>query len=226
MSTFYDGLVYLCWYPIKLVYLKEEFNCCLLSMMVYLCWYPIKLVFNLDQSLTYRCRHCPITSAGVYININIHCRYYTLNEKQVCGRTNLFQLAGWNFRIDYTLACDAKQSRAFKHPWSCYAFFCKLLRLWMSVIKILQAPHPPSKTSAAELGTAVVMQLLIPQTGHSHFIQTLGNRNDSIDLTLASEDGWGRSQPGLSITHLFITHSFEDALKQRRHHWCASGLWR
>ena len=61
---------------------------------------------------------------------------------------------------------------------------------------------------------------------HSHFIQTLGNRNDSIDLTLASEDGWGRSQPGLSITQLFITHSFEDALKQRRHHWCASGLWR
>ena len=92
----------------------------------------------------------------------------------------------------------------------------------MSVIKILQAPHPPSKTSAAELGTAVVMQLLLPQTGldsgHSHFIQTLGNRNDSIDLTLASEDGRGRSQPGLSITHLFITHSFEDALKQRRHH--------
>ena len=94
-------------------------------------------------------------------------------------------------------------------------------------VKILQATPPPSSTCSAELACiAVVIQLLLQEAGPNYSLQTLWNRKDSVDLTLACEDSWGRSQPGPSNTHQFTMHSFGDALNQWRLHWCASGLWR
>ena len=84
----------------------------------------------------------------------------------------------------------------------------------------------PSSTSAAELGTAVVIQLLLLEAGPNNSLQTLWNRFDSIDVTLACEDIWGRCQPGPSNTREFTMHSFEDTSKQWRLHWCAPGLQR
>ena len=59
-----------------------------------------------------------------------------------------------------------------------------------------------------------------------HKLQTLWNMNDFIDLPLACEDSWVRSQSESSNGHIFITYSFADTLEQQRHHWCTPGLWR
>ena len=111
--------------------------------------------------------------------------------------------------------------------WFCLFVCLSTLIVNDEFVKILQATPPPSSTCSAELACiAVVIQLLLQEAGPNYSSQTLWNKNDSIYLTLACEDSWGRSQPGPSNTHQFTMHSFGDALNQWRLHWCASGLWR
>ena len=107
--------------------------------------------------------------------------------------------------------------------------FCLFIRIYwkdnflMSLSRFFRH-RLPSSTSAADLGAAVVIQLLLLEVGPNNSLQTLWNRFDSIDLTLACEDTWVRCQPGPSKTREFTMDSFEDTSKQWGHHWCAPGL--
>ena len=55
----------------------------------------------------------------------------------------------------------------------CLSTLIEKMRFYDEFVKILQSPPPPSSTFSVELGTAVVIQLLLQEAGPNNSLQTL-----------------------------------------------------